>query len=93
MAKDYEDLLDAGQAAQYLAEKWGMESYSTEAFKMLRHRRSIEPAIPLKNASLWRKADLDLIPKPDRSKPRPRRKKTEVAGDGRSVMLMELQVA
>lgn len=89
-----EQLIDASEAAQYLAKRWGIASYSIDAFKQLRLRHNIKPALASKTATFWRKSDLDKIPKPDRSRPRPsRRKKTEVVGSERSVMLMELQVA
>lgn len=75
-----DDLLTAGQAAQYLAEKWGIESYSTDAFRMLRHRWGLKPAILIsENATLWRRSDLDSIPKPSRNNPRPRAKKSKEA--------------
>lgn len=72
------EYLTAGEAAQYLADKWGIEAYSTTAFRMLRSRWHIEPDRLVGNVSLWKPETLDKIPKPDKSKPRPkRRKKTE----------------
>lgn len=69
------ELLTAGEAAEYLAQRWGRESYSQTAFKMLRHRWNLQPAHHAGNATLWRRSDLDKIPEPDRSKPRGRRTK------------------
>lgn len=66
------DYYTAGEAARYLAQKWGIESYSTTAFRLLRWRWKIQPDMHLGNASLWKQETLDAIPKPDRSKPRPR---------------------
>lgn len=69
------DYLTAGEAAKYLAKKWGIESYSTSAFRLLRWRRHLQPDIDAGTASLWKKETLDAIEKPDRSRPRPARKK------------------
>lgn len=73
-----EKLLDANEAVKYLAERWGVESYSLVAFRSLRFRYNIKPALAAKTATFWRKSDLDQIPKPSKSNPRPKRKK---AGD------------
>jgi hypothetical protein len=73
-----EELLSAGEAAAYLANKWGRPSYSTTALRMLRHRWNLKPVfLSSKNASFWRKSDLDAIPEPDRHRPRKRRTKQE----------------
>lgn len=77
MPEEKEKYYTAGEAAKYLAEKWGIESYSTTAFRLLRWRRELKPDIDAGNASLWRKETLDAIEKPDRSKPRPSRKKRD----------------
>jgi hypothetical protein len=69
------DYYTAGEAAQYLAKKWGIESYSTTAFRLLRRRWELQPDMHLGNASLWKQETLDAIPKPDRSKPRPKKEK------------------
>jgi hypothetical protein len=69
------DYYTAGEAAQYLAKKWGIESYSTTAFRLLRWRWELQPDMHLGNASLWKQETLDAIPKPDRSKPRPKKEK------------------
>ncbi len=69
------DYYTAGEAAQYLAKKWGIESYSTTAFRLLRWRWGLQPDMHLGNASLWKQETLDAIPKPDRSKPRPKKEK------------------
>lgn len=72
------EYLTVRQALDYLAEKWGFESYSLEAFRTLRSRKKIKPDLSAENASFWKRETLDNIPKPDKSKPRPtRRKKTE----------------
>lgn len=72
------EYLTAGEAARYLARKWGIESYSTTAFRLLRHRWDLQPDRLVGSMSLWKPETLDKIPKPDRSKPRPkRRRKTE----------------
>lgn len=65
-----EEYLSAGEAAAYLAKKWGMPSYKASAFKTLRYRWNIQPAIVTSNASLWKKSDLDSIPKPTRGRPK-----------------------
>lgn len=71
MSEDGNDsLLEAGQAAKYLADKWGIPDYSTDAFKMLRKRHNLRPALLIGNASLWRKSDLDAIPRPKIGRPK-----------------------
>jgi hypothetical protein len=78
-----EDLLTAGQAAAYLAKRWGRPKYSTSAFKQLRHRKNLRPAVYIEaNSTLWRRGDLDLIPEPSRSNPRPRRRKKQSLDNG-----------
>jgi hypothetical protein len=79
-----EELMEANEAVKYLAERWGMDSYSLVAFRSLRFRYKIEPALASRTATFWRKSDLDKIPKPDKSKPRgPRKKKkTEDSDEG-----------
>lgn len=67
-----DDLLTAGEAAEYLAKRWGRESYSVDAFKQLRHRWGLKPAMHIQNATLWRRSDLDNIPEPSRNNPRPK---------------------
>lgn len=70
-----DDLLTAGEAAAYLAKRWGRDTYKATAFKQLRIRWGLTPAVILPNATLWRRGDLDMIPEPDRGKPRPSRRK------------------
>jgi hypothetical protein len=72
---EIEELLNSEQAADYLAKKWGIPSYSMDAFRALRSRWHIKPALGSKTATFWRKSDLDTIPKPDRSRPRGKRVK------------------
>lgn len=72
---DSEELLDANEAVKYLAERWGIESYSLVAFRSLRFRYNIKPALASKTATFWRKSDLDQIPRPSKSNPRPKRKR------------------
>ncbi len=75
------EFYDAGEAAKYLAAKWGLPSYSSTAFKMLRIRRKIEPDIKTSNATLWKRETLEAIAPPDRHRSRPgRRKKSGEAG-------------
>lgn len=69
------EYLTASQATKYLAKKWGFESYSVGAFRVLRFRYKLKPDYLTENASLWLPETLDKIPKPDRSKPRPKRGK------------------
>ena len=86
-----EDFLEANDAVKYLAKRWGIESYSLEAFRMLRYRHHIKPALSSRTSTFWRKSDLDKIPKPDRHKARgPRLKKSDVAViDPASMMLKQ----
>jgi hypothetical protein len=63
-----EELLEAGEAVRYLAEKWGIATYRVEAFKMLRRRLNIQPDQIIGNNTLWRKSTLDQIPKPQRGR-------------------------
>lgn len=78
-----EEYLSAGEAAAYLARKWGIPSYKASAFKTLRYRWDIQPAIVTSNASLWRKSDLDKIPKPDRTRARgAKTKRKDEDGEG-----------
>lgn len=98
MGDQFKELLDGREAAQYLARKWGMESYSIDAFRMLRYRYQIKPALSSKTATFWRTSDLDLIPKPSRNNPRPKRAKKNDEGDEEDeekacVMFMEMSVA
>lgn len=72
---DNPEFLTASEAVKYLAERWGIEEYSLEAFRALRFRLHIKPAFGSNNSTFWRKSDLDNIEKPDRSKPRGPRKK------------------
>lgn len=69
--ENLDNLLTAGEAADYLAKRWGRDRYDAKAFKLLRHRWNLQPAMTLPNATLWRRSDLDKIPEPDRSRPRP----------------------
>jgi hypothetical protein len=79
MSEQDEELLEAGEAVQYLSKKWGIP-YNTDNFKMLRTRWKLKPAFRAKNATFWRKSDLDAIPAPKRG--RPVQKKTEDHPDG-----------
>lgn len=80
--EEEQQLLEANEAVKYLAQRWGIESYSLEAFRMLRYRHHIKPALSSRTSTFWRKSDLDKIEKPDRSKPRKK-------GRDSSVMLMK----
>lgn len=78
MNDDNEKLMGVHEAAKYLAKKWGMDSYSLEAFRMHRKRWNVHPSLSSENATFWRKSDLDKLPKPDKSRPRsPRKKENE----------------
>lgn len=81
MQIDGREYLNGREAVEYLSNKWGI-SYNDRRFRSwlsrLRHEQdiAIEPDIRVQqNASLWLKETLDRIPKPDRSKPRPSRRK------------------
>jgi hypothetical protein len=93
---DDQELLEANEAVKYLAEKWGISSYSLVAFRSLRFRYNIKPALSSKTSSFWRKSDLDRIPKPDRSKPRGKRKSKEDGDEesrSSSVVLMHTSLS
>ncbi len=77
MSEQDEELLEAGEAAKYLADKWGIPEYSTDAFKMLRRRWNLKPAHLAGNATLWRKSDLDKIPKPQKGRRKGEKGETE----------------
>lgn len=71
-----EEYLTGSEAAAYLADRWNIPSYSTEAFRVLRFRMKLQPDIDLPpNTTLWKKETLDQVQKPDRSKPRGKREK------------------
>ncbi|MGI9061778.1 MAG: hypothetical protein ACR2H5_24760 [Ktedonobacteraceae bacterium] len=59
-----EDLLTPQEAAEYLRKKWGLESWTVDAFRQYRFRHGI------KTPPAWRLRDLDQIPPPDTSKRR-----------------------
>lgn len=80
--QEHEELLEAGEAVDYLSQKWGIP-YNTDNFKMLRTRWNIQPAFRAKNATFWRKSDLDKIPAPKRGRP-VQKKRDEDEGDERS---------
>lgn len=73
-----DDLLTAGEAAAYLARKWNRPGYTTVAFRQLRHRRGLKPAMLLPRESLWRRADLDAIAEPSPHSPRPGRRRRKM---------------
>ena len=95
MTQGDEELLDANAACAYLAKRWGVSSYSLLAFRSLRHRHKIKPALAAKTATFWRKSDLDKIPKPSRSNPRPdqRKKRDDEPGGTATVQPWDLPVA
>jgi len=64
------EFLTAHEAVQYLAEKWGVESYSVGTFRAYRRRHELKPDLGTENASLWRRETLDRIPKPNMGRPR-----------------------
>ena len=71
------DLLTPEQAVNYLAKRWGLPSYSIEAFRQYRRRRGIRSEFDtgLANATLWPRSQLDTLEPPNQSKAhhRPRR--------------------
>lgn len=68
------EYLTAREAVQYLAKKWGIESYTMGAFRVYRLRHKLEPDLSTENTSLWKRETLDSIPKPG---PKGRPKRTE----------------
>lgn len=83
---DQEPLMDVNEAVKYLAGRWGMESYSLEAFNKLRQRRNIEAPLGSKNSTFWTKSVLDTITKPDKGNPRPKRSKKAVASQDAALL-------
>lgn len=82
MTEDQEEkYLSAGEAATYLSQKWGLPSYKASALKTLRYRWGISPAFTTSNASLWKKSDLDKIPRPTRGRPRGAKKQDNNEGE------------
>lgn len=59
-----DDLLTSVEAAEYLRKKWGLKSWTVDAFRQYRFRHGI------KTPPAWRLRDLDQIPPPDLSKRR-----------------------
>lgn len=70
-----DDQLASKQAAEYLSKKWGIP-YSVDAFRQHRYRLKKrgeyvpKPVAPQPNSSLWRRRDLDLMPRPESAKQR-----------------------
>lgn len=68
----HEQLFDPEGAAEYLREKWGLPSFSVNAFKQYRYRlrkanrNAPSPFHELSNSSLWTKEQLDAMPAPTR---------------------------
>ncbi len=87
MTENHEELMDSKQAVDYLIKKWGIESYSLGAFRALRFRWKIQPALAVHAATFYRKSDLDKIPKPDRKRKRGSHKKDEGNASGSSMIL------
>jgi len=74
------DLLNRDQAIQYLRDKWGPKfaNWSEDSFKHYRLKYGVRPIL----GAYFTREQLDGLPMPDRSKPRPsRRKKSQQAGD------------
>ncbi len=78
---DEKELVDSKEAVEYLAKRWGKESYSLGAFRSLRFRYNLKPALATHSATFWRKSDLDKIPMPDRRKQRGKKRKGERPGE------------
>jgi hypothetical protein len=75
------ELLTTEQAIEYLKERWGIASFTMNAFRQYRHRHKIKPSISLqKNASLWRRSDLDSLPPIDETKRRHRENSEQEKG-------------
>ncbi len=88
-----EELLEASAACEFLTELWGLEEpYSLVAFRSLRFRYGIKPALAAKRATFWKKSQLRNIPRPDKGKPRPSRrgarKKPDEEGNAATVIRM-----
>lgn len=81
-----EEYLNSKQACRYLAEKWGMESYSEDSFRALVRLRGISPDIGEgREAKRWKTSTLDLLYKPSKSNPRksaPKRRRGKEHTDG-----------
>jgi hypothetical protein len=81
------EYLNSKQAVQYLCEKWGMESYSEDAFRALVRLRNIKADLGEgREAKRWKRSTLDKIYKPSKSNPRKsapkRRKKVQNEEEG-----------
>lgn len=64
------EMLDAGQACDYLTKRWGLETpYRVDAFKRYRQRLGIEPDFAASNNSYWTIETLNTIPRPVRGRP------------------------
>lgn len=76
------EYLTAREAVQYLAEKWGVESYSMTAFRVHRFRHKLEPDLGTENSTLWKRETLDNIPKPRAKRKRePKQQREEKSDD------------
>lgn len=75
--EEKDNLLEAGEAAEYLAARWGIPHYSTDNFKKLRIRQGLKPTIRGKKTTLWSKAELDKIPRPSRGRRRIKKNETK----------------
>jgi hypothetical protein len=71
--------MNAEEAAEYLRQKWGLPTFSVDAFRQYRYRRKIKQQgrTKLPNSSLWRRSYLDQLPEPDKTK----RRTPEESGD------------
>jgi hypothetical protein len=67
-----DDMLNAKQAAEYLGKKWGLPTFTPNAFRQYRYRRNIRQQgdATFPNSSMWRRLYLDQLPKPDETKRR-----------------------
>lgn len=69
-------LKNSKQAREYLAKKWGIDQYSSTAFRSLCFRHpQIEPDLATGTATFWFPETLDRFPKPSKSNPCPKRRK------------------
>lgn len=76
---NHDEEMNAEQAAEYLRQKWGLPTFTVDAFRQYRYRRNIKQQGKAKfpNSSVWRRSYLDQLPAPDKTK----RRKTDGVDD------------
>lgn len=65
MNENPDDLLTPQEAIEYLKKIWGLKSYNANSFRQYRFRHKVRPSIEMPNASMWRRRDLDKLPRTD----------------------------